>query len=117
MKSLCLIFIFLSTAALAECDLSPLRKQIVREYSAVLPVTNEKGEVGSGMGREFVISDHLMRVKNETFLIANFDMDIKWQTGEEQSVKTLLVASVDPATCLIEMYETGDTLGTSMTRE
>lgn len=78
---------------------------------------NEKGEIGNAKAKNFVVSDYLMKVKNENFLIANFDLDIKWLIGKKQTVKTLVVASIDPATCTIESYETGDTLGTSVSKK
>lgn len=108
-------FLLLSTAAFADCDIEPLKNEIIRQYKTNLPVTNEKGEIGNAQAKKFVIADYLMKVKNESFLIANFDLDIKWLKGDKQSVKTLVVATVDPSTCTIEGYESGDTLGTSMT--
>lgn len=108
--------IFASTS-FADCDIEPLKKEIINQYKMSLPVKNEKGEIGHANAKNFVIADYLMKVKNENFLIANFDLDIKWLKGTKQTVKTLVVATVDPATCTIEMYETGDTLGTSMTKK
>jgi hypothetical protein len=113
---LSLILILAAFRAHADCDVAPLKKEIVLQYAAVLPVKNEKGELGHARGRNFVVSDYLMRVKNESFLIANFDLRIRWLRGHDQTVKTLVVATVDPATCRIEGYEGGDTLGTSMSR-
>jgi hypothetical protein len=100
----------------ADCDIEPLKKQIVSQYTTPLPVNNEKGELGHAKGKNFVVADYLMRIKNESFLIANFEMDIKWLKGETQTIKTMIVANVDPATCTIESYESGDTLGTSMSK-
>lgn len=107
--------LLLSTAAFADCDIEPLKKEIKKQYQTNLPVTNEKGEIGNAKAKNFVIADYLMKVKNENFLIANFDLDIKWLKGDKQTVKTLVVATVDPSTCTIEGYESGDTLGTSLT--
>lgn len=109
--------LLLSTAAFADCDIEPLKKEIMTQYSLNLPVKNEKGEIGNAKAKNFVVSDYLMKVKNENFLIANFDLDIKWLIGKTQTVRTLVVASVDPATCTIESYESGDTLGTSMAKK
>ena len=103
-----------STSVFADCDIEPLKKEIISQYKTELPVTNEKGEVGMAKAKNFVVSDFLMKIKNENFLIANFDLDIKWKAGKEQTVKTLVVGTVDPATCTIDSYESGDTLGTSM---
>ena len=108
-------FLLLSTAAFAECDIEPLKKEIIKNYKTTLPVTNEKGEIGHAQAKNFVVADYLMKVKSENFLIANFELDIKWLKGEKQSVKTLVVATVDAATCTIDSYESGDTLGSSMT--
>lgn len=107
----------LSTNVFADCDIGPLKKEIIKNYQLNLPVKNEKGEIGNAQAKNFSISDYLMKVKNEHFLIANFDLDIKWLSGKTQEVKTLVVASVDPSTCTIESYESGDTLGTSMAKK
>jgi hypothetical protein len=107
--------LMLSTAAFAECDMEPLKKEIISNYQTHLPVTNEKGEIGHATAKNFVVADYLMRVKTENFLIANFELDIKWLKGKMQTIKTLVVATVDLATCTIDSYESGDTLGTSMT--
>lgn len=111
------LFIFLllvSSSVFAECDIEPLKKEIVSQYKNSLPVTNEKGEIGHAIAKNFKVSDYLMKLKNENFLIANFDLDIKWLKGTTQTIKTLVVGTVDVATCTIESYESGDTLGTSM---
>jgi len=114
----CLLFcLFLSSSlAYADCDIEPLRKAMTSQYNTVLPVTNEKGEIGSARTKNFVVSDFLMKIKNESFLIANFDLAIKWKKGRNQMVKTMVVATVDPSTCTIESYDTGDTLGSSMNK-
>lgn len=109
--------LLLSTAAFADCDIEPLKQEIIKNYQLNLPVKNEKGEIGNATAKNFAVSDYLMKVKNENFLIANFDLDIRWLNEKTQTVKTLVVASVDPATCTIESYESGDTLGTSMAKK
>lgn len=117
MKVLITLFMLISASAYtAECDISPLKKEIIGQYKTMIPVSNEKGEIGHAEAKNFVVSDYLMRVKNESFLIANFDLQIKWLKGDKQTVKSLIVATVDPATCKIEMYEGGDTLGTSISK-
>lgn len=116
MKFLVCILLF-STAAFANCDIEPLKKEIITQYKTNLPVTNEKGEIGHAKAKNFIVADYLMRVKNESFLIANFELDIKWLKGTTQSIKSMVVATVDPATCTIEQYENGDTLGSSMTKK
>lgn len=109
-------FLLLTSAAFAsDCDIEPLKKEIISQYKTNLPVTNEKGEIGHATAKNFVVADYLMKVKNENFLIANFELDIKWLKGSTQTVKTLVVATVDPATCTIDTYESGDTLGSSVT--
>lgn len=113
MKWTLLSFLF-CTQALADCDLGQLRKEIIKEYSAALPVTNEKGEKGVARGQDFVVSDYLMKIKDENFLITNFNMKIDWKTGEDQLIKTLVVATVDETTCRIESLDPGDTMGSSM---
>lgn len=107
----------ISTSAFAtDCEIEPLKKEMLSQYKLAIPVKNEKGEIGTAKVQKFVVSDYLMRVKNESFLIANLDLRIKWLKGDKQTVKTLIVASVDPATCKIEGYEEGDTIGTSVTK-
>lgn len=106
--------LLISSSVFAECDMEPLKNEIINQYKVNLPVTNEKGEVGTAHAKNFKVSDYLMRLKNENFLIANFDLDIKWLKGTKQTVKTLVVATVDLGTCTIDSYESGDTLGTSM---
>lgn len=114
MKFLIALSILVSGMAFADCDLEPLKKQIITQYEMVLPVQNEKGEIGRAKARNFVVSDYLMKVKDESFLIANFELDIKWLKGNKQSVKTLVVANVNEASCEIEHFDSGDTFGTSM---
>lgn len=115
MKAFLFLLLISSTAVLAaDCDIEPLKKEIITQYETLMPVKNVNGEIGHAKGKNFVVADYLMRVKNESFLIANFDLEIKWMKGDSQEVKTLIVATVDPATCTIEGYESGDTLGTSM---
>lgn len=103
MKWVCL-FLLLTTSAYAKCDLRPLKNEIISQYEVPMPVTNEKGNVGRAQAKNFKVSDYLMRLKNEYFLIANFELDIKWETGREQTVKTLVVGTVNPKTCKIESY-------------
>lgn len=113
-----ILFLFLiSNSVFADCDIEPLKKEIISQYQAPLPVTNEKGETGQANAKNFVVSDFLMKIKNENFLIANFDLDIKWKKGKIQTVRTLIVGTVDLATCTIDSYESGDTLGTSMAQK
>lgn len=117
MKFFLCLFLFVSASAFADCDIEPLKKEIISQYKVILPVTNEKGEIGHAKAKKFVVADYLMKVKHENFLIANFDLDIKWLNGQKQTIKTLVVATVDPATCTIDSYETGDTLGSSMSEK
>jgi hypothetical protein len=105
----------ISGFAYAECDLEPIKKDIKKQYETVMPVQNEKGEIGRAKAKNFVISDYLMKVKDESFLIANFELDIKWLKGNKQTVKTLVVANINEASCEIETFENGDTFGSSMT--
>lgn len=100
-----LIFFVLTLGELyAACDIKPLQKKIIREYKSSLPVTNEKGEIGHAKAKNFAVADYLMRIKNENLLIANFDLDIKWLSGKKQTVRTLVVATVNPKSCQIESY-------------
>lgn len=114
MKLLTAFLIIFSLPVLADCDIEPLKKEIISQYKELLPVSNKSGEIGHARAKNFVVSDYLMKIKTENFLIANFDLDIKWLSGGTQTVKTLVVATVDLGTCTIDNYETGDTLGSSM---
>ena len=114
MKLLISLLFLISASAFAECDIEPLKKEIISQYETILPVSNEKGEIGHAKAKNFSVSDYLITMKAENFLIANFDLDIKWLKGATQTVKTLVVATVDLATCTIENYESGETLGSSM---
>ncbi len=114
MKFALLSSLLLISTAFAECDIEPLRKQIIKQYTTELPVTNEKGEKGEALGQDFVVSDYLMKIKSDNFLIANFNLKINWNNGKDQLVKTLVVATVDEATCQLEIFDHGDTMGSSM---
>jgi hypothetical protein len=114
MKLLISFFLLFSVSAFADCDIEPLKKEIISQYQTILPVSNEKGEIGHAKAKNFSVSDYLINMKSENFLIANFDLDIKWLTGVKQTVKTLVVATIDLGTCAIENYESGETLGSSM---
>jgi hypothetical protein len=105
MKLLMILFLLLANSAFADCDISPLQREIEKQYKTTLPVTNEKGELGHAQAKNFVIADYLMKMKNENFLIANFDLEIKWLKGHRQTVKTLIVATINPSTCNIEEYK------------
>lgn len=114
------LFLFLllvSSSVFADCDIEPLKNEIINQYKTKLPVSNEKGDTGIAKAKNFVVSDYLMKIKNESFLIANFDLEIKWKKGRDQTVRTLVVGTVDPSTCTIDSYESGDTLGSSMVKK
>ncbi len=102
-----IILITLTNVALAKCDLKPLRSKIIDEYQTLLPVTNSKGEIGHAKAKNFVVSESLTSMKHDNFLIANFDLDIKWMSGKKQTVRTLVVATVNPKTCTIEHLNDG----------
>lgn len=97
------VSLLISFSVFAECEIAPLQDLMIAQYKTILPVKNAKGEIGTARAKNFVVSDYLMKVKNENFLIANFELDIKWLTGKLQSVKTLAVGTVDPETCTIEI--------------
>lgn len=113
-----IMFLFISSAfASPECDIEPLKDEIKTQYQFVLPVRNEKGEIGNAKARNFRISDYLMKLKNENFLIANFDLDIKWLKGTRQTVKTLVVATVNETTCTIDKYDMGNKFENAITNQ
>ncbi len=110
---ICLILLC-GPVAWADCEIEVLKKEITSHYKLPLPVKNKKGEIGTATVLKFKVSDYLMKVRNENFLIANMDLEIKWLKGDKQSVKTLVVANVDPETCTIESYESGRNVGTPL---
>lgn len=97
-----IVLITFTNIAFAKCDLAPLRSKIINEYQTLLPVTNSKGEIGHAKAKNLVVSQSLTRMKHDSFLIANFDLDIKWMNGKKQTVRTLVVATINPKTCTIE---------------
>ncbi len=109
MKFFLLVLVTCSVAQ-AKCDIKPLKEEIISNYRTTLPVTNEKGEIGHATAKKFVVSNFLMKLKKDSFLIANFELDIKWLKGTTQTVKTLVVATVDLASCTIKNLENEETL-------
>jgi hypothetical protein len=103
MKFFICLFLLSTSFAFAECDIEPLQKEIIAKYKTSLPVTNEKGEIGHATARKFRVADYFMKVPGDKFLIANFELDIKWLKGTTQTVKTLVVASVNPKSCALEV--------------
>ncbi len=112
-----IVFCFILGTAFAECDIEPLKNEIITEYKTNLPVTNEKGEIGHAKAKNFKVADYLMKLKNENLLIANFDLDIKWMNGKKQTVKSLVVATVNPQTCSIEKFDNKSTSNPSMAQK
>jgi hypothetical protein len=103
-----LLFVFTMAYSYADCDLVPLKETIISQYKTIVPVTNEKGEIGAARGENFKVSESLVKVDRESLLIANFDLDIRWLSGKKQKVKTLVIGSVNPKTCQIENYKAGE---------
>lgn len=109
------LFLLLSTSAFGtECAIGPLKQEIISQYQNILPVRNEKGEIGHARAKNFTVADYFVKMSNENLLIANFDLDIKWLKGNQQSVRTLVVATVNPRTCEIKNYERKSTLANSV---
>lgn len=117
MKHLVFLLLVFSTVASAECKIEPLKNEIITQYKTTIPVKNEKGEIGHAQAKNFVVADYFMKLKNESFLIANFDLDIKWLTGKLQTVRTLVVATVNQSNCTIDGYKSGEASATSMTKK
>jgi len=109
------LFLLVSTGAFgADCAIEPLKQEIISQYQNLLPVRNEKGEIGYARAKNFSVPDYFVKMSSENLLIANFELDIKWLKGTQQTVKTLVVATVNPKTCLIENYERKTTLANSV---
>ena len=100
-----IIFIGFLARAFADCDIKPLKQKIISQYRDPLPVTNVQGEIGKALAKKFVVSDYLVNIHNESFLIANFELDIKWLKGKTQTIKTLVVATINVKTCTIEDFK------------
>lgn len=86
------------------CDIDALRNEIIEEYSSYKNVRNEKGEIGYGRGSNFKVSRNFTYFKKDIFLIADFDMNVKWLRGTKQVARTLIVATIDPHVCEIKEY-------------
>lgn len=97
-----LAFFFLFSMDVFACDLTPLKNEIIAEYDRHQAVRNEKGELGYGRGTNFNVTPYM---KEDTLLIANFDLNIKWLTGKEQTVRTLVVAKINLKSCTIKSYD------------
>ena len=107
--------LFLSTQTVAQtCDVDELRQEMIAAYDKNLPVNDEKGVAGIGKAKNIVVSDYLMKVDTDNFLIANFDLDITWKNGDTQTVKTMVVSTVDLNKCTLEPFKTGDSLSDSL---
>lgn len=103
MKFLIILFIF--SSSLFACDISPLKREVINQYGKYQTVKNERGEIGHGKGENFSFSDELTYMMNDIFLIATFDINIKWLTGKIQTVRSMVVASVNRKTCKIRGYQ------------
>jgi hypothetical protein len=107
--------LLISTAALAECDVEPLKEEMSKIYVRDFPIEVEDGQPGIARIKNIVISDFVMRVNAENFLIGNFDAEILNQKGElTDTAKTVVVGNVDIATCRLEKFNTTDLFGSSM---
>lgn len=100
-----LFFLFLFSTPLLACDITPLKKEIISQYGQYQTVKNERGEIGHGRGSNFKISDELTYMMNDIYLIATFDMNIKWLTGKLQTVRSMVVASINTRTCKVKGYQ------------
>jgi len=100
-----LIFVLFFSASVLACDMTPLKKEVISQYGQYQAVKNERGEIGHGRGKNFKFSDDLTYMMNDIFLIATFEIDIKWLTGKKQTVRSMVVASVNERTCKIKGYQ------------
>ncbi|HXH31429.1 MAG TPA: hypothetical protein VNJ01_11495 [Bacteriovoracaceae bacterium] len=98
----------------AKCDVDELRRDMIEAYDKNLPVNDEKGVAGMAKAKNIVVSDYLMKVETDNFLIANFDLDITWKNGDSQTVKTMVVSTVNLNKCTLEPFKTGDSLSDSL---
>ncbi len=114
MKIFFALLLMVSAGAFANCDVDELRKEMVAAYDKSMPVNDEKGITGIAKAKNIVVSDYLMKVEVDNFLIANFDLDINWKNGDSQTVKTMVVSVVDLNKCTLRPFKTGDTLTDSL---
>lgn len=115
MKPLAISLLFFTgTVFGAQCDIAPLKKELIDQYKTILPVKNEKGEIGHARAKNFVFGDGLTRMEKENLLIGNFDLDINWLKGKKQTITSLIVATVDPETCTIKSFHSADTVNSSI---
>jgi hypothetical protein len=114
MKFFMVFFLLFNLAAHADCDISALRKQMLQTYSGALPVSNERGDVGEAVISDMMVSESLLSVKSEQFLLGQFSLNVSWKNGEKQKVKTMVVGTVDISTCSLEAFSTDDVFGSSI---
>lgn len=102
MKLSFVLLLTFSLTSFAECEMSPLQEQMMNQYQSTITVRNERGEIGHAKVKNFKVADYFIEIETERMLISNFELDIKWMNGKKQSIKSLVVASIDPETCFIK---------------
>lgn len=103
-----LAILMLSSFAYAECDINPLRNQLKNYYQNLnVPVV---GLAKTDMKiTDIKTSEYLLLAKYESFIIVTFNLEMN-----EVSFPLTTIANVDPSTCTLESFSSGDVFGSSI---
>jgi fructose-1-phosphate kinase PfkB-like protein len=107
------LFLF-TTTVFADCDLKPLRQEMMAIYQREFPITDNLGKPGVARVENMQVSDYLLSVKSQHFLVANFEVVVRDSQKKETVIKTVAVGDVDIATCSLEKFTTADLFGSSI---
>lgn len=114
MKVVALIFLILAQSAFA-CDVNELRKEIFGHFEKGVPLENQLGEKQAVTTlKEFYLTDSMMRLRGEDFLISRMVFNILWKGGKLEEREMLFATVVDLASCKVESYEAGDIFGSTV---
>ena len=114
MKVVAFIFLILTQSAVA-CNVNELRKEIFGHFVKGVPLENQLGEKQATTTlKELYLTDAMMRLRGEDFLISRLVFNILWNNGVKEEREMLLAAVIDMASCKVESYESGDVFGSTI---
>ena len=113
MKSL-LILAFFSTFVYADCDPQALKNDLKNKFQSEFDLTQGERKLGTGKVTKMVITDHILKIRNENFLVAQLKLDLTTLKGQTSSVDTLIAASIDMASCTLDEFQNEEILGSSV---
>ena len=107
-----LALLFTVSAFASDCDVAPLRKEVVDHYSKLsIRTTDENGKfMGNATFHNIKTSEQVLLAKYESFLVVTADVWIGWK----KSVPMTVLWNVDTASCTLETFNSGDTFGSSL---